>query len=215
MSAIILVRHAQSEHQVGNLVGGWADFGLTELGRRQADCLASRLKTELGNAPCHIYCSDLKRAVQTAEIVGRAVGFAPDPVAALRDIGSGIVTGLPQQEAREHFLPPTEPIGDWIAYPDAESWRQVYARVAAFLESLAGNQQAVYVLVTHQIPAINVIHWWLRLDATVAARVSFVLSPASITVLHEEEWGARTIERLNDTAHLYAEGLAEGVQLRI
>ena len=102
-----------------------------------------------------------------------------------------------------------------MAYPGAESWRQVYARVAAFLEPLAGDQHAVYVLVTHQVPAINVIHWWLRLDAGLAARVSFILSPASVTVLREEEWGARTIERLNDTAHLYAEGLAEGMQLRV
>jgi len=62
MKSIILIRHGQSEYQVKGLTSGWTDTDLTELGRRQAACLASRLKREIGDIPCRICCSDLKRA---------------------------------------------------------------------------------------------------------------------------------------------------------
>ncbi len=51
-------------------------------------------------------------------------------------------------------------------------------------------------------------------SSDITARVSLRTLPASITGLGEEEWGARTIERLNDTAHLHAAGPAEGMDLR-
>jgi broad specificity phosphatase PhoE len=69
MGPIILIRHAQSEHHVARLRGGWTDTDLTELGKRQARCLATRRKRAISGFPCGVYCSDLRMALQTADIL--------------------------------------------------------------------------------------------------------------------------------------------------
>ena len=76
---IILVRHGESESNVGKLMGGWTDTPLTELGLKQAEATARRLKTELRGQPCIIVSSDLKRAMQTAKVIGSALGVEPIP----------------------------------------------------------------------------------------------------------------------------------------
>jgi probable phosphoglycerate mutase len=72
---IYVVAHTQSEHHVQKLVGGWYDSELTEFGRLQADAVAERLASILGREPeVEIFSSDLRRAAQTAEPVGRRLG---------------------------------------------------------------------------------------------------------------------------------------------
>jgi phosphohistidine phosphatase SixA len=39
MQELILVRHAEAEHLVSDLTGGWTDSSLTNRGRRQAERL--------------------------------------------------------------------------------------------------------------------------------------------------------------------------------
>ena len=211
--SIILVRHAQSEHHVNKLTGGWTDTGLTELGRRQAACLASRLKREIGDAPCQLYCSDLKRALQTAEIIGKEIGVTPNPVPELRELNNGIAAGKSQEEAKQYALEITRPMLDWQPYPQAETWRQFYSRVAACMDRLTVKQEALFLLVTHAGTIINIVAWWLRLDIDMLGKVSFDTLPASLSVLRVNRWNERTIERLNDTAHLYVAGLTGGREL--
>jgi probable phosphoglycerate mutase len=211
--AIILIRHAQPVHHVQGLTSGWTDTSLTDLGCRQAACLASRLRRELSTTPCQLYSSDLRRALETAQIIGRELSLAPQPVPELRDINNGIAAGKTEAEAERYLLPRTEPLLDWCPYPQAETWRQFYARVVIGMERLTENQDALRVIVTHGGTIINAIAWWLGLDIEMLRRVSFDALPASISVLRTNQWGERTLERLNDSAHLYAAGLGEGMQL--
>jgi probable phosphoglycerate mutase len=37
MKRIILIRHAESEHNILGLTGGWSDTQLTDKGRKQAE----------------------------------------------------------------------------------------------------------------------------------------------------------------------------------
>jgi broad specificity phosphatase PhoE len=192
---------------VNKLTGGWTDTALTELGCRQATYLASRLKHEIGDMPCQLYCSDLKRALQTAEIIGREIGVTPNPLPELRELNNGVAAGKSLEEAKRYALELTRPVLDWQAYPQAETWRQFYSRVAACMERLTGNQETPLLLVTHGGTIINIVAWWLQLDIDMLDKVSFHTSPASLSVLRTNQWNERTIERLNDTAHLYAAGL--------
>jgi broad specificity phosphatase PhoE len=86
MNPLILIRHGHAEHLTGELTGGWTDTELTELGRHQAEALASRLEDELADAACRMYCSDLKRAAQTAGIIGDALGLKPTPARGLKEL---------------------------------------------------------------------------------------------------------------------------------
>ena len=213
MESIVLIRHGQSEHHVTELTGGWTDTPLTQLGHRQASCLASRLKRELAGIPCRMYCSDLKRALQTAEIVGQGIGIAPTPVSGLREYNNGIAAGKSQEEAEKIALDLVEPTLDWQPYPQAETWRQFYSRVSACMDRLAQSQETPLILITHGGTIVNIVAWWLQLDVDMLSKVSFDALPASISVLRMNQWNERTIGRLNDTAHLYAAGLSAGLEL--
>lgn len=204
-----LIRHGQAEHLVGSLVGGWTDTELTELGRRQVEALAARLKKEICGSQVTILCSDLKRAMQTAEIIGRALDLTPQPAPELRELNNGIAAGMTKDEARRYFREPTHPLVDWKPYPEAETWRQFYHRVAAFMEYSSDRFDDSVLVVTHGGTIIQIISWWLRLDMDTISNVSFKTDPASITALGTSTLDERTIERLNDTAHLYAASLSK------
>ena len=66
---LYLVRHGQSTGNVGGTLMGQSDHPLTELGEEQARAAAARL-APFGPMPLH--CSDLPRAVATAERILRA-----------------------------------------------------------------------------------------------------------------------------------------------
>jgi broad specificity phosphatase PhoE len=173
MKPIILVRHAQSQHHVNGLTGGWTDTGLTDLGRRQAACLASRLKQELEDMPVRFYCSDLKRASQTAEIIGQEIGVTAQLVPELREFNNGIAAGMLREEADKIRRELTEPFGDWQPYPEAETWRQFYLRTAECMDRLIEGQEGLLLLVTHGGTLVNIVAWWLPLDGEALSKVSF------------------------------------------
>ena len=55
MKTLIVIQHCQSEHHINELTGGWTDTPLTARGRRQAYCVAERLRDKLGASPCPLY----------------------------------------------------------------------------------------------------------------------------------------------------------------
>jgi len=196
---------------MNGLTGGWTDTGLTDLGRRQATCLASRLKQELDGVPVRFYCSDLKRASQTAEVISREIGVAAQLVPELREFNNGIAAGMLREEADKIRREPTEPFAEWQPYPQSETWGQFYRRVAGVMERFVEEQDALLLLVTHGGTLVNIVGWWLQLSSAGFSKVSFNAQPTSISVLCIDQWGGHELERLNDAAHLYAAGLAEGL----
>ena len=213
MRTILLIRHGQSEHHINGLTGGWTDTPLTERGRRQVELLAGRLKEVVAGVPARMLASDFIRAVQTAEIVGRELGLPFTQDAGLREINNGVAAGMRREEAHPLRYPPTEPLLDWRPYPGGETWREFYTHVATCMDRLAREQEGVMILVSHAGTIIHQVSWWLRLDMETLGHTWFDIHPASLTVLRLNPWGDRTIERLNDVAHLYAAGLAEAVTL--
>ena len=200
---LILIRHGQAEHLVGPLVGGWTDTDLTEVGRKQVEMLAARLKKEMCGSQVTILCSDLKRAIHTAEIIGREFNLTPQLAPELRELNNGIAAGMTKDEARRYFREPTHPLVDWEPYLGAETWRQFYHKVAVFMEESLDRFDDSILVVTHGGTIMQIISWWLRLDKVTISNVSFKTDPTSITVLSKSTLDERTIERLNDTAHLY------------
>lgn len=213
MSSFILIRHGQSEHHINDLTGGWTDTPLTERGRQQVALLAGRLKKVLAGVQARMFASDLLRAAQTAELLRGELGLPFTLVPGLREINNGVAAGMRREEAHPLRNPPTEPILDWRPYPGGETWREFYTRVARSMDDLTRGQEDLLVFVSHGGTIIQQVSWWLRLDMATLSRVWFDVHPASLTVLRLNRWGDRTVERLNDIAHLYAAGLAEPVAL--
>ena len=209
MSPIILVRHGHAEHIDGDLTGGWTDTDLTDLGRRQAAALTHRLKDDLQGTIVKLYCSDLKRARQTADIIAAALSLKPTPLGGLREINNGVAKGKTKEEARRYYREPTQPLLDWRFYPEAETWREFHHRVCECMDVIS-VEDATLLIVTHGGTIVHIIDWWLGLDVATMSRVHFETDPASITVLTINRLGDRVISRLNDTAHLWVGGLHKG-----
>jgi probable phosphoglycerate mutase len=203
MNRIMLIRHAQSEHHLRGLTGGWTDTPLTALGRAQAEAVAEHCRRRLvGEPSVFLFSSDLLRAAQTAEQVAAALGLEVRLEPALRELNNGVAAGLTLDEARRIERPMTEPAIDWTEYPEAESWRMMTERVFAGLDRIDRACPATAIIVSHHLAGVAAIQWWLRLCEQCRLGVSFDLAPASVTELTINKWQERTIVRLNDTSHL-------------
>src|SRR5438270_6335658 len=94
---ILLLRHGQSEGNEGGRFGGHGPTPLTAKGHAQAEAAARAIAAEGGLSA--IFCSDLPRAVQTAEPICAATGIAMKQTTALRERSVGEMTGLTFAEA--------------------------------------------------------------------------------------------------------------------
>lgn len=88
---LLLVRHGQSLGNIEARIQG-SDDPLTDVGRRQARAVAARLAQR--NDMTHLYASPLDRAMETASIIGAAVGLTPVPIPGLAEIDAGRAAGL-------------------------------------------------------------------------------------------------------------------------
>jgi broad specificity phosphatase PhoE len=90
-TALLLIRHAESSW---NAAGRWQGHGnppLSDRGRAQANALARQLAREAIDV---LVSSDLRRAVETAAIVGQARGLRPELNPRLRELDLGDWEGL-------------------------------------------------------------------------------------------------------------------------
>ena len=101
---IILVRHGEATHHTLKLTGGWTDSDLTEKGRWQIEMAAKKLAADFAgkNTKLRILTSDLKRAVESAEIIGKALGLEDkiEKYTFLREKNNGEAAGLTEEEAK-------------------------------------------------------------------------------------------------------------------
>ncbi|UQZ86520.1 Phosphoserine phosphatase 1 [Paenibacillus konkukensis] len=93
MTRVILIRHGETAANREPVFQGHMNNALSEAGVCQAERLAERLSVWAIDA---LYCSDLPRAVQTAQIIAgrRSGGGSLATSAALREIDRGRWTGI-------------------------------------------------------------------------------------------------------------------------
>ena len=91
MTTLLLVRHGETDWNAEGRLQGQTDRPLSDYGRRQAQQLAAELDGEELEA---IYSSDLARARETAEIVGRKLGLPTVLDPGLREKDWGTWEGL-------------------------------------------------------------------------------------------------------------------------
>jgi broad specificity phosphatase PhoE len=201
MRELILVRHGHADHMVTGRTGGWTDSHLTDLGQRQARATGPAVAALLKERPFAFYGSDLARAAETAEIIARSLGVGPKLAFGLREHGNGAAANLTVEEAEKIATPTDRPTIDWVPYPGAESWRQMTERVHDFLDAVADEAELLLV-VSHANAGVAVVHWWLPLGEEAWSKISFEFDLCSITHLTTNDWGERTVRKLNDTSHL-------------
>ena len=146
MTTIYLARHGESDWNAANRFQGLSDRPLTELGRRQAEALADELAAAA--APSAIYSSPLRRAFETAAIVGARTGLDPRPVDDLREVDVGGWAGLSRADVQSRF---PDAFRRWLdggeGWEDGETYADMSARVLAALAAIARSHPEEQVLV--------------------------------------------------------------------
>jgi len=136
--SILFETHATSTDNEAGIATGWLGGVLSEAGRRQAVELGER-RRDGGFAA--VLTSDLARAVQTAQLAfaGAELPIRRDP--RLRECDYGRLNGMPVSVLdRERPLRVDDP------FPGGESYRDVVARVGAFLADLHPEFEGARVL---------------------------------------------------------------------
>ncbi|HXE44840.1 MAG TPA: histidine phosphatase family protein [Conexibacter sp.] len=141
---ILLARHGETDDNVPPYrFQGQRDTPLNECGRAQARELAERVAA-LDPPIASLWCSDLSRARETAEIVGARIGLEPRADARLREGWRGEWEGFLFEEIAERdperYAAWRNPDGaEGFRFPGGESLREQQARVLASLADIAGD----------------------------------------------------------------------------
>ncbi len=145
----VVVRHGETEWIERGLLHGRLDSPLSPAGRRHAQQTADRLRGESFDA---LYTSPLGRAMETAQILGDALGLDPQPLAELREVDFGVLEGLPRRllDSSGGTGRLVRPLARAAFVLTGEPWPRVAKRVRAAADLLlARHPTGRLLLVTH------------------------------------------------------------------
>lgn len=201
MLKLYLIRHGETDWNADGRIQGHSDIELNARGQEQAQRLAERIATE--GAFAAIYTSPLRRALRTAEQMGRALNLPVTPDARLLERSLGQLEGLTMSEIRDRFPQVHRAWSDGGARPHipGEETREAFvARVQGFVRDVrAAHPEGRVVAVTHG-GTINML-LMTSLDLNLERPLPFLIENASLNVVQWGERGAR-LRVLNDACHL-------------
>jgi probable phosphoglycerate mutase len=200
---LVLVRHGETEWTERGLLHGRLDSPLSANGQRHAELTAQRLRGEHFEA---LFSSPKGRALQTAEILGRAIGLTPEPLDGLREADYGWLEGRPIRHidpdgpGNKLLLPAV-----WLARAlTAERPSQVARRVASAVEAIRERHPHGRVLVVTHWGVISMLMAQLVDRDPGKWKGRGPWAACGISELHAFN-GAWQVLRLNDHAHLQEE----------
>ncbi|GAB3555731.1 histidine phosphatase family protein [Arthrobacter tumbae] len=205
MREIFVVAHPEATHVTENLVGGWYDSSLTERGTHDAHRVAQRLLQIIPESTgLHLATSDLRRARQTADPIGRAFGVQPLMDTDLRERSYGDAEGTPPGTT-VFLAPPADEsrMDHHPGTPGTETRREWATRAYRALDRVqqAGVERAI--IVTHGGTLTYLLTAWIGLPVGHAGYAKFSTTPGGITHLREDDLTHdRQVITLNDTTHL-------------
>ena len=180
---LIFLRHGESEGNKNSRFNGNLDLLLTDRGRVQAQKTAEYLdKFKIDK----VYASDLKRALETAEIVAKRQSLEVIKDKNLREIFGGDFEGKIYSELNKLY--PVE-FGMWLndlgncRCPNGESIRELLERFNTRIKEIATENKDKTILIgTHAMPIRVMSTVWNKKDITQVREYEFVRN-ASVTVV--------------------------------
>ncbi len=198
---LVLVRHAETDWNNEYRFQGHSDTPLNDAGRAT---IGSVIEAVRPWEPVAIYSSDLLRAREMADEVGRALGMDITASADLRECNYGNWEGMTEEEIRKEYEAELE---QWrsdeagFARGGGESLEEMQTRSWAELESIAdahaGKAAAVF---THSGPIRGAVCRIFGLG--IAERYRIQVDNGSLTVLCRTLKGLWRLVLLNQTVHL-------------
>lgn len=191
-ATLVLARHAEAAF----VEDRFSDEGgsLTHAGRAQAAALGSSL---VGRRVAAVYCSDLSRAVQTAEIVAASLGIAVTVRKSLREVHVGSLIGQEFDIGRCDLVTEKWYAGSLDArFEGGESGTDVLERHRTQLDEIADEHRGETVLVVGHQTALSIVVPTLAQNCT-PARARELANTESVELDRDSDgwvlrrWGSR------------------------
>jgi broad specificity phosphatase PhoE len=205
MTRVLLIRHGETTWNRDRRWQGHADVPLSAEGVAQALRLATFLKGECPSIR-GVYSSDLRRALDTARALARALGTEVVADPAWREIEVGLWTGLGRDEIQQRFADDWRRIVDGEDLPrgGGETFSAFSSRIMLALDALRKRHDGhIVAVVTHGGAIRAALLHALGLPWTRLRDVEAVAN----TAVNELRWqdGVWLIAKRNHTAHLGAQ----------
>ncbi len=194
---LLLLRHAETSAP-DRFHGAESDIALSEWGHRQAELLGESLK-ELGARA--LYCSAMRRAIETAIPIGAACHLAPIVNSELHERRLGPLSGVSREEGWSTY---THSKSRWIegdlefSHPGGESYADIARRVTPVItEMTATHRDETIIVVAHGV-VIRVLLTSL-LDIYQPAdfdRIAIDFASVNDLTLENGLWTARELNRV-------------------
>jgi broad specificity phosphatase PhoE len=136
---LVYETHSTTLDNERGVATGWLPGELSEAGRDNARALGER---RLDDGLAAVYSSDLRRAVETAEIAFAGASIPVHQDARLRECNYGELNGRPADDVTAVKLTHVDE-----PFPGGESYRDVVERTRAFLAELVERHDGERVLV--------------------------------------------------------------------
>ena len=205
MIKLYLIRHGRQNSSLCNV-----DVELDEAGIRQAELVGHRLKKYDIEA---LYSSNLIRARQTAEIIGKELNLSNNIEENFREISFGALEGLDDVQIKDKygdFIEQRARATEDLPCPDGESGQDVYDRTFPLIMKIIDKAKRENIhniaIVTHGGVIRTLVAGVLGADFAKKLCVAKTLENCSITeVDYEEKYDKFIVERVNDYAHIEEE----------
>ena len=201
MKKIITIQHTQSIHHTNGMVGSWTDWELSELGSEQANRIGKKLKEELAGKSFVMYSSDLLRAKQTAENVGKHLNLTPVLRKELRERNLGRCCGKSIQWMKENKEMYEVTVDDKL-FSDAESRRDEWNRLQPFFNEVMSSNDENIIIVSHGdlLSVFNTMFLGLDVEAINDCEMFGYAGGVSFMFVNDE--GKRFIKQMSDMSYI-------------
>ena len=158
---LYFVRHGETDWNLESKIQGRNDIPLNATGISQAEQLAMTLKMSEYDIKA-IYSSRLKRALVTAEIVGKALGIPPVVKDGLQEMSLGSWEGFTWPQVRETFADEYQCWYQNRRYqvpPGGESYQQLLDRLLPALAQIMEETEGNALIVTHSAIIMTIMSY--------------------------------------------------------
>ena len=195
-----IARHGQTEWNILGQTQGHGNSPLTELGLAQAEELAEgmdRFPLDM------IFTSDLGRAVQTADAVGKRRKIEVQPTHALREMGFGEWEGKTIPEITEKYADiykvwRNEPHLSEI--PGGETLQTIQDRLKSFIDELNEKYDGKHILLVSHSVTVRVLLLTI-LDSSLKNLYRIKQDNTALNIVEWRDYGPVVI-KMNDTSHI-------------
>ncbi len=196
MLELLIIRHGETAWNTADRFRGRVNIELSEKGLRQVASLAEHLSRKKIEA---VYCSPLRRAVQTAEAISRVHQLTPQITDKLTDLDFGTWEGQTRDDVKTQY---PEIYNTWLERPDlalipgGESLEDTRKRSLSTVEEIiARHPEGTVAIVTHRavtkvlicaLLGLDNSHFW-NIEHSTCGVTTFIYNNLCYILIHHND----------------------------